>query len=176
MRYVNDKLEFVVPKGIINYNNASNKTLASKGYYRVVILPFDENTQKLENLHIVGNVATYDVIDLSQQEIEQKEQQKQLEQINALNEKWKQDGQTYYDEIKNQITLSLVGKTNAINIMSEINKTVYPLLNKIKEGDWPLAVIDYMDNENNPTIQEVIDLFNQVGQKAVEYYQTEYPH
>ena len=112
----------------------------------------------------------------TQDEILERQKQSQLEQINALNQKWKDDGMSYYNEIKNQITVSLIGKSNAMSIMAEINKTVYPLLNKIKEGDWPLAVLDYTDNQNTPTIQEVIDLFNQVGQKAVEYYQNEYPH
>jgi len=112
----------------------------------------------------------------TQEEIDAFSKQKQLEQITALNQKWKDDGMSYYNDVKNQITFSLIGKPNAMAIMSEINKTVYPLLNKIKEGDWPLAVIDFMDGKNNPTIQEVIDLFNQVGQKAIEYYQNKYPH
>jgi len=101
---------------------------------------------------------------------------KQLEQIDQLNQKFKADGEAYRQEIKNRVTASLSGKENVIPVIKEINNTVYVLLDKIGKGDWVLAMIDYMDNQNNPTIPEVLDLFNEVGQKAIEYYQTEYPH
>ena len=103
-------------------------------------------------------------------------QAKQQEYIDRLNEKFQTDGLEYQRKIKNQVTAQLVGRTDAVPIMREINKTVYVLLDKIAKGDWALAMLDYQDNNNNPTIQEVIDLFNEVGQKAIEYYQNEYPH
>ncbi len=110
------------------------------------------------------------------EEIETFNQAKQQAYINQLNEKFKRDGEAYQIEMKNRVTAQLVGRTDAVPIMREINNTVYVLLDKIAKGDWALAMLDYLDNENNPTIPEVVDLFNEVGQKAIEYYQTEYPH
>jgi hypothetical protein len=102
--------------------------------------------------------------------------EKQRRKIEQMNTKFKSEGEAYYNELKTKITASLIGKANAVTIMSEIAKTIYPMLNKIKDGDWALAMLDYLDNKNMPTIQEVIDLFNEVGQYAVNYYQTQYPH
>jgi len=96
--------------------------------------------------------------------------------IDRLNEKFKSDGLAYQRKIKNRVTTQLIGRKDAVPVMREINRTVYVLLDKIAKGDWALAMLDYMDGDNNPTIQEVVDLFNEVGQKATEYYQNEYPH
>ena len=112
----------------------------------------------------------------TEEEINAAHQLQMEEQINALNEKFEADGKAYQKEIKNRVTAQLVGRADAIPIMREINKTVYVLLDKIAKGDWALAMLDYLDGENNPTIPEVVELFNEVGQKAIEYYQNEYPH
>ena len=110
------------------------------------------------------------------EEVEEFNKDKQRAYIDQLNEKFKQDGIAYQREIKNKVTAQLVGRADAVPIMREINNTVYVLLDKIAKGDWALAMLDYQDNNNNPTIPEVVDLFNEVGQKAIEYYQNEYPH
>ena len=110
------------------------------------------------------------------EEIAQYRQIQQLSYIEQLNEKFQADGLAYQREMKNRVTAQLVGRADAVPIMREINRTVYVLLDKIAKGDWALAMLDYMDGDNNPTIQEVVDLFNEVGQKATEYYQNEYPH
>lgn len=112
----------------------------------------------------------------TQEEINTWHQLQLEEQINALNEKFEADGKAYQKEIKNRVTAQLVGRPDAIPIMREINKTVYVLLDKIAKGDWALAMLDYLDGENNPTIPEVVELFDEVGRKAIEYYQNEYPH
>ena len=98
------------------------------------------------------------------------------EQIVRYKEIWKQDGQVYYDEIQNRIIAMLIGVENAVAIMTEIKQTINPMLEQIQRGNQSLAMLDYMDNQNNPTIQEVIDLFNEIGQYCVTYYQEKYPH
>ncbi len=125
--------------------------------------------QKIDGKWQVVETAT-------QQEAQAYQLSKQQEYIDQLNEKFKQDGIAYQREIKNKVTAQLVGRTDAVPIMREINSTVYVLLDKIAKGDWALAMLDYQDNNNNPTIPEVVDLFNEVGQEAIEYYQNEYPH
>lgn len=102
------------------------------------------------------------------------EQQKQT--ITAYKEQWKQDGQNYYDEMQNRIIAMLIGVENAVAIMTEIKQTINPMLEQIQRGNQSLAMLDYMDGENNPTIKEVIDLFNEIGQYCITYYQTKYPH
>lgn len=126
---------------------------------------------------LVQNSGKWQVVEsATQEDIIEMTKQKQLDQIDMLNEQWEADGKVYQRKIKNKVTAALIGKGNAVDIMKEINKTVYPMLNKIAKGDWALAMLDYLDGENQPSIQEVIDLFNEVGQKAVDYYTNEYPH
>ena len=72
--------------------------------------------------------------------------------------------------------MMLVGKVNAVSLMLEIKKTVNPMLEQIQRGNQSLAMLDYIDGENNPTIKDVQDLFNEIGQYCISYYQTEYPH
>lgn len=100
----------------------------------------------------------------------------QRQQITIYKEIWKTDGQAYYDEMKNRIIAMLIGVENAVAIMTEIKQTINPMLEQIQRGNQSLAMLDYMDEQNNPTIKEVIDLFNEIGQYCITYYQTKYPH
>lgn len=112
----------------------------------------------------------------TQEEIDAKNLELQKQSINTYKEQWKQDGQAYYDEMQNRIIAMLIGVENAVSIMTEIKQTINPMLEQIQRGNQALAMLDYMDGENNPTIQEVIDLFNEIGQYCITYYQTKYPH
>ena len=116
-------------------------------------------------------VIVYDNIDIEAHNLELQEQA-----ITTYKEQWKQDGQTYYDEMQNRIIAMLIGVENAVAIMKEIKQTINPMLEQIQRGNQSLAMLDFMDGENNPTIQEVIDLFNEIGQYCVTYYQEKYPH
>lgn len=125
------------------------------------------------NPDIVDNVG---IESATQEEIEAYNQQLQLQAIENYKNKWKADGQEYYDMMANRIIMILVGKINAVPMMLEIKKTVNPMLEQIQRGNQSLAMLDYMDGENSPTIPEVVDLFNEIGQYCISYYQTEYPH
>jgi len=97
-------------------------------------------------------------------------------QIIEYKSKWLTDGQNYYADMQNRIIFMLIGKTNAVALMTEIKKTINPMLEQIQRGNHSLAMLDYLDGENNPTISEVVELFNEIGQYCLNYYQTEYPH
>ena len=112
----------------------------------------------------------------TKEEIATHNQQLQLQVIEAYKTKWKADGDMYYSDMQNRIIMMLVGKVNAVSLMLEIKKTVNPMLEQIQRGNQSLAMLDYIDGENNPTIKDVQDLFNEIGQYCISYYQTEYPH
>lgn len=172
---IENKVYSILPRnynGVSNFSKASKETLEKNGFYELIEPKFNENTEKLGNVVKSGDYYTYEVVPLSADEL----QEKQIQQIQQMNDKFKADGVQYYNDIKAEVTMSLIGKSNATAMMTEIAKTIYPMLNKIKEGEWALAMIDYMDNQNQPTIQEVIVLFNKVGNDAISYYMNQYPH
>ena len=112
----------------------------------------------------------------TQEEIEAIKNQNQKNVIENINAQFQKDGEQFYNDIKTEITILLIGKLNAIPMMLEIKSYVYPMLDQIKEGNFPLAMLDYMDGKNNPSILEVVELFIKVGEYATNYYQTKYPH
>ena len=164
-------------QNVINLDKLSEQKLNDLGFFKVLYPQINE-TQKQGDIYYKEsiNAYTFEIVNLTPKQIQANNQAKQQAYIDQLNEKFKRDGIAYQREMKNRVTAQLVGRADAVPIMREINNTVYVLLNKIAAGDWVLAMLDYMDDDNNPTIQEVVDLFNEVGQKATQYYQDEYPH
>ena len=109
-------------------------------------------------------------------EIAEAQKQVKIAQVEMLRSKWNRDGREYAQALRTRITAELIGVKDAMSIITDLSKNVYPLVAKIEQGDWALAVADYLDGENNPTTSYGQALFDEIGRYAMNYYQNEYPH
>lgn len=141
------------------------------------ILKSNETLEKYNGQFVKVGIEKHQYIETATPEEISEFQKTQIQtQIIEYKNKWLADGKAFYDDMQNRIVFMLIGKTNAVALMTEIKKTINPILEQIQRGNHALAMLDYIDGENNPTIKEVIDLFNEIGQYCINYYQTEYPH
>ncbi len=142
IEYIDKDLNEVIPKGIINYQNASDETLANKGYYRVIIPTFDEDTQKLENLHIAGNIATYDVVDIPITEVEAKKERELKAEIERV-----------FGRVLKGAMAILMGKTldDDLDYYREVYKTKYEYCKDPNNTYDSLLQLEF-SNESIPNI------------------------
>ena len=106
-------------------------------------------------------------------EIQAYNQAKQQEQFDQFMQKKLAEGQEYYASKSKAITMQLFGRPqNIVNpIILEIDNSVTPILDKIKTGDWYSAMLLQLPQ---PTIQEVVDILNEVKTDIQNYVQENY--
>lgn len=143
-----------------NYQLKTNETI--ENYNFQFIKPGIENSNYIELA--------------SQEEIEEKNKEFEINKIEIYKNKWKTDGENYYNNMSNKIIMILIGKENSLDLMLEIKKTINPMLEQIQKGNQSLAMLDYLDKENQPTSSVILEIFNEIGEYCIKYYQMEYPH
>lgn len=159
-------------RNVINFNKLSEKDLNKLGFYKVIEPVIDDplhygygDLQFDETL----NAFEYEIVEMSHDEIEH-----QMEmQFEQFMHKKLSDGQSYYNEKSKEITMQLFGRPqNIVNpIVIEIDNSVTPILDKVRTGDWYSALLLQLPQ---PTIQEVVDILNEVKSDIQNYVQENY--
>lgn len=107
------------------------------------------------------------------EQIQKFNQAKQQEQFENFMQKKLAEGQEYYASKSKAITMQLFGRPQSeVNpIIIEIDDSITPILDKIKTGDWYSAMLLQLPQ---PTIQEVVDILNEVKTDIQNYVQENY--
>ena len=160
--------------GINNYQNASEETHKQDGFWVLKEPEINSETEKLGKIKKVPyrKEYTYETEPLSQEELEQK----QLATLKKFLDEKRSDGLEYFNQKELEITQQLIGigQENLYPILDEVDNTLYKALNLIKTGDYA-SCLRYMTQATAPLIPMVLNIWNEMQDDIMEYYQTKYP-
>ena len=140
----------------------ANKTVCEVFYDGNFKTPFFNGTEWIEK-------ATVEEISEVQKNIT-------LEFVKSFMEQKETEGCAFYKEIDLRMTIALskIEKNVLFEILNEVDNLLYPPLNKIKTGDFASALFIF-SNQQPPTNQFVLDLYNEAVSYCQNYYNTKYP-
>lgn len=121
---------------------------------------------KIDNVWQIVETAT-------QEEIDAYNNSKQEALFDSFMQKKLDDGKSYYDKKNKEITMQLFGRSadEVDPIVTELEKSVDPILTKIQTGNWYTAKKLELPL---PTIQEVIDIYNVIINDVEKYVKENY--
>ncbi|HIP35603.1 MAG TPA: hypothetical protein EYG85_01980 [Crocinitomix sp.] len=160
-------------------NKANIDVINERGYYEVVIKAgYDENIHILSSLKKTDfskrkKQFTQKYTDKSQTQIKQEATAKMFNQMSQFIDNNQQVGHEYYNTKKVEITMQLFRRpqTEVNPIVAEIDVLVMPILDKVNSGDFYSAITLPLAE---PTIQEVVDIKNEVLEFATNYVTENY--
>lgn len=146
--------------------------------FRDYIKPTITELQKLSEIFYdeEKDVVTHNVIDFTQQEIDEYNDQLQQQSLDHFMLQKEVDGKAYYKEIDKRITASLlaIDRNVLFSILEEIENCLYPPLSKIKTGDFASALCIF-ENQNLPINALILNFYNEAKIYCENYYNTKYP-
>lgn len=102
-----------------------------------------------------------------------------MEEVHSFLNTNKTEGRKFFDSIHARVTMNLFAMERSIlfPILDEIDRLLYPPLNKIKTGDFASALCIFVEqmSGDEPQIPFVLDFYNEAFAFCLEYYNTKYP-
>lgn len=102
-----------------------------------------------------------------------------IESVHSFLNTNKLEGRRFFDNMHARVTMSLFATERNVlfPILDEIDRLLYPPLNKIKTGDFASALCIFIEqmSGDEPQIPFVLDFYDEAFAFCLDYYNTKYP-